>query len=803
MHKLASELCAPSMSLYFRPPEIQSAGGDVAGPGGLELPGAGLSAGVESQLAAASDVSQAHTFFQPGMKAGALSVSTITPGAERAFIGPMPGADAAAVGGLMPGAEQVSPLIQMIMKLPGIGAITSFFDALAAFFMPTGDVFAGFDLTQIGVHAQGAVASLSTGIGEHLPISLSLLPANAPFLQGLGLGAGHGMHGLTYLPGKLGASLSDHGLGTMSRDALNVSGQLDINKPQFEFGGLEKGASKLSGVSGAAKGPLTSGAHMSDAPVGNHLGGTQRLFSDQTSLASTGSPLAAGNASSTVALSRSVPLSGTSWPSSMQVGASNFGTDVSVGAHGDAAVQSMQQTSDGVVSGPNLSQNVGHHIGSPGRAALDGGQQLGPSGAVSDQLGGRQLLASDSIPTYRPTFGDSTTGSFTSPSLTPSSTPASSAGTHATGSSTDAGSAIRGLKAKQLSLKTPNSLSKTSVPEHRPVMDHIAHQTKAHGSHAVGKAGDAMDQTAHTAINKVGTHKPHISGDHKISHAADAKHVTPKTHSDVSAAKAQPVEQKLAQADLGQATGTDGIAPATDATGTYTVRAGDNLWNIARDHLGSGQRWTEIYKLNTDVLGSNPSLIHGGTTIRLPGAGTEIATAGAEAGKYVVQPGDNLWDIASEKLGGGQNWGELYKANSNVIGSNPRLILPGQELSLSGQPGMQVASHGPTVQPTIAQQPPMQPMAQAATPAAPPAAEVAQPNAVAETAAPTATYEQVPTPAAHPVMPASHVEQSSLPPAEAAQAPSVHPTPTIKPTGSSIVSSTLRPDLSFLSKKPK
>jgi LysM repeat protein len=324
-------------------------------------------------------------------------------------------------------------------------------------------------------------------------------------------------------------------------------------------------------------------------------------------------------------------------------------------------------------------------------------------------------------------------------------------------------------------------------------MDHVAHQTTA-GAHTVAKAGNVADQTAHQTINKVATHKPHIA-EHKITHA-------------------QPVDQTIAQADIGQIRGTDSIAPATDATaGSYTIKAGDNLWNIAREHLGSGLRWTEIYKMNTDVLGSNPSLIHTGTTIRLPGAGTEIATAGAEAGKYVVQPGDNLWDIASEHLGGGQHWGELYKANTDVIGSNPRLILPGQELSLSGQPGMQLASHGPTVhptvhptvQPTVAQHAPVQPTAPAPTHAAQPTAvaEVAQPKAVAETSMPTATYDQMPAPAAHPVVPATHAEQSVLPPAEAAQAPVVRPTPAIKPSGSSIVSSSLRPDLSFLNKKPR
>src|SRR6185369_7555911 len=111
---------------------------------------------------------------------------------------------------------------------------------------------------------------------------------------------------------------------------------------------------------------------------------------------------------------------------------------------------------------------------------------------------------------------------------------------------------------------------------------------------------------------------------------------------------------------------------------SYTIRAGDCLWNIARDHLGGGQNWGEIYSMNQDIIGTNPDLIMPGTTIHLPSGAHEIA----EAGKYIVQPGDNLWNISRDHLGGGQNWGEIYHANEGIIGSNPNLIQPGQELTI-------------------------------------------------------------------------------------------------------------------------
>ncbi|MEU2248123.1 transglycosylase family protein [Streptomyces sp. NPDC019224] len=48
---------------------------------------------------------------------------------------------------------------------------------------------------------------------------------------------------------------------------------------------------------------------------------------------------------------------------------------------------------------------------------------------------------------------------------------------------------------------------------------------------------------------------------------------------------------------------------------------------------------------------------------------------------YTVRPGDNLWAIAdAQDLPGG--WPELYEANKAEVGSDPDLILPGQDLDL-------------------------------------------------------------------------------------------------------------------------
>jgi nucleoid-associated protein YgaU len=52
---------------------------------------------------------------------------------------------------------------------------------------------------------------------------------------------------------------------------------------------------------------------------------------------------------------------------------------------------------------------------------------------------------------------------------------------------------------------------------------------------------------------------------------------------------------------------------------------------------------------------------------------------------HVVRPGDTLWDIAEAELGGGAQWQRIHALNRAVIGADPDLIHPGQELRLPTQ----------------------------------------------------------------------------------------------------------------------
>ena len=50
---------------------------------------------------------------------------------------------------------------------------------------------------------------------------------------------------------------------------------------------------------------------------------------------------------------------------------------------------------------------------------------------------------------------------------------------------------------------------------------------------------------------------------------------------------------------------------------TYTVKAGDTLWSIAKAYMGSGFRWGELFELNADVV-KNPRRIYVGQVLRVP-----------------------------------------------------------------------------------------------------------------------------------------------------------------------------------------
>lgn len=83
-----------------------------------------------------------------------------------------------------------------------------------------------------------------------------------------------------------------------------------------------------------------------------------------------------------------------------------------------------------------------------------------------------------------------------------------------------------------------------------------------------------------------------------------------------TAIKTIPTWQKDVVADI-QVTGGGGAAPAAAKGKTYTVKKGDTLSAIAKEHLGSASAYMKIFELNKDQL-TDPDKIKPGQVLRLP-----------------------------------------------------------------------------------------------------------------------------------------------------------------------------------------
>ena len=104
------------------------------------------------------------------------------------------------------------------------------------------------------------------------------------------------------------------------------------------------------------------------------------------------------------------------------------------------------------------------------------------------------------------------------------------------------------------------------------------------------------------------------------------------------------------------------LSPMSTFAETYTVRSGDNLWDISKRNDVSFQSLLEV---NSQI--SNKDLIFPEQVINLP----------ENTNKYTVLSGDTLWDIARKM---DVNFVELLNVNPQI--PNKDLIYPGQKINL-------------------------------------------------------------------------------------------------------------------------
>lgn len=93
----------------------------------------------------------------------------------------------------------------------------------------------------------------------------------------------------------------------------------------------------------------------------------------------------------------------------------------------------------------------------------------------------------------------------------------------------------------------------------------------------------------------------------------------------------------------------------------HTVQAGETLKKIARDYLGSTNRWQEIFKLNSPPI-KNPHLIYRGQSLKIMEKMVDDDYLIHE-----VKPGETLRSLADQYLNDENKWREIYKWNQDRI----------------------------------------------------------------------------------------------------------------------------------------
>ena len=113
--------------------------------------------------------------------------------------------------------------------------------------------------------------------------------------------------------------------------------------------------------------------------------------------------------------------------------------------------------------------------------------------------------------------------------------------------------------------------------------------------------------------------------------------------------------------------GASGSAPGT-SSGTVSEKSTKTSSTGSKSESATGSTKKQSTKKATP---SKPA--------QAPARGTNNASRGTSRGDYTVREGDTLSAIAAQH---GTTWRKVYAANKSVIGADPNLIVPGQQLDL-------------------------------------------------------------------------------------------------------------------------
>ena len=134
---------------------------------------------------------------------------------------------------------------------------------------------------------------------------------------------------------------------------------------------------------------------------------------------------------------------------------------------------------------------------------------------------------------------------------------------------------------------------------------------------------------------------------------------------------------------------------------TYVTQRGDTLWDIAEKFYKNGSLWHIIYEANRAVFGDNPGNVFAGKTLTIPDLNSPPPAPPSPPGlptTYTTKPNDTLWELAERFYQDGTKWYLIYEANKGSIGSDPRQLPAGLNLTI---PTLETAPNQPGGDPQL------------------------------------------------------------------------------------------------------
>lgn len=261
----------------------------------------------------------------------------------------------------------------------------------------------------------------------------------------------------------------------------------------------------------------------------------------------------------------------------------------------------------------------------------------------------------------------------------------------------------------------------TSKPDYSPLASTPSADASAAPPYTTPNRSSVPAAPAYVAANE--SYAPAYTTPHQGAYTAPATEPAPYNPPSASSLPAQntyqpystdtPTRTQAGYAGL-SGSGTSDRTPAADTwqqptvtpvDGKYSAQPNDNFYTISKKVYGSGAYYKALAKYNADKY-PTANQIRIGDVVQTPPVGTlegrypemcpkpehrdaakrrsEALTGRSLVGRrvYVVQEGDNLFDIARFELGARAKVAELIELNRDVLGNQINYLTPGMRLVL-------------------------------------------------------------------------------------------------------------------------